>query len=437
MDTRYLNWIEKASTELTALLRTVEGDVALSQRAPRLDAEVRLLLRALGQAVVGRLWATLLGASVAAAKSRGLVVQRRIPWLFYTVFGAVVLEAAYLWRPGESHNPARDVLGLHHRGRSPAVERALVDFGAEESFGHAVERFREHYGFEPGRTTLWRLTCQVAAEAEKVVEKRLAAALPAYEQPSWERPGADQVLVEMDGCELRTATLEPGTPGETSPQGRPKRHREIAWRDVRLGLVRPLGEVEPTVVGGMEPFAQVAEKLFAAGVLRGMTPRSEVGGVADGGIGVREALDARFAGLRFILDRCHLASHLHETAEALGLHDGAAAGWVDERLSRLSRGEAPAVIAELRVQAAPPPRLVRLIGYLERFADAVHYDAFRAQGWPSGSGEVESTHKSVPQKRMKIPGASWHPDTINPMLALRIVRANRWWDDLWPNDQAA
>ncbi len=37
----------------------------------------------------------------------------------------------------------------------------------------------------------------------------------------------------------------------------------------------------------------------------------------------------------------------------------------------------------------------------------------------------------IPQKRLKIPGATWHPDTINPMLALRVVRANDWWDDFW------
>jgi hypothetical protein len=32
---------------------------------------------------------------------------------------------------------------------------------------------------------------------------------------------------------------------------------------------------------------------------------------------------------------------------------------------------------------------------------------------------------------MKIAGASWHADTIDPMLALRILRANEWWEDYW------
>jgi hypothetical protein len=59
------------------------------------------------------------------------------------------------------------------------------------------------------------------------------------------------------------------------------------------------------------------------------------------------------------------------------------------------------------------------------------YDKFKTLGYPIGSGEIESAHKSIPQKRLKIPGASWKADSIDPMLALRILRANDWWDDFW------
>ena len=34
---------------------------------------------------------------------------------------------------------------------------------------------------------------------------------------------------------------------------------------------------------------------------------------------------------------------------------------------------------------------------------------------PSASGEIESSHRYIPQKRLKIPGATWNPQTINPM----------------------
>ena len=28
-------------------------------------------------------------------------------------------------------------------------------------------------------------------------------------------------------------------------------------------------------------------------------------------------------------------------------------------------------------------------------------------------------------------GATWHPNMINPILALRVIRANHWWADFW------
>src|SRR5690606_40850649 len=62
---------------------------------------------------------------------------------------------------------------LRHGTRTPAVERALTDFGAEESFGQAAKRFLEHYGFEVGRTTVLRVVERHAEAAQKFVHERL------------------------------------------------------------------------------------------------------------------------------------------------------------------------------------------------------------------------------------------------------------------------
>jgi hypothetical protein len=35
---------------------------------------------------------------------------------------------------------------------------------------------------------------------------------------------------------------------------------------------------------------------------------------------------------------------------------------------------------------------------------------------------------------MKIPGACWSPATINPMLALRVMRENDWWEPFWESE---
>jgi hypothetical protein len=82
-------------------------------------------------------------------------------------------------------------------------------------------------------------------------------------------------------------------------------------------------------------------------------------------------------------------------------------------------------------------RAEQLHEYLTRFKDAVHYDAFKAAGLPIGSGEIEAAHRIVPQKRLKLAGAWWSEGTVNPMLALRVLRANGWRSEFWAKREAA
>ena len=48
-----------------------------------------------------------------------------------------------------------------------------------------------------------------------------------------------------------------------------------------------------------------------------------------------------------------------------------------------------------------------------------------------GSGEIESAHRYVIQIRLKIAGAWWKVENLSKMLALRVLRANRGWEDYW------
>ena len=138
----------------------------------------------------------------------------------------------------------------------------------------------------------------------------------------------------------------------------------------------------------------------------------------------------------YILDRPHLKGHLYETAEACGLSDEDRESWVKNHMERIDSGKVSLVLSQLEAhKGRGKKRVKRLLKYIRRFQDAVHYERFREQGFPIGSGEVESAHRYIPQKRLKIPGACWRPESINPMLALRVVRANGWWDDFWKADK--
>lgn len=74
---------------------------------------------------------------------------------------------------------------------------------------------------------------------------------------------------------------------------------------------------------------------------------------------------------------------------------------------------------------------------LEARRDYLDYAGARARGLPIGSGEIESGHRSVIQKRLKIAGAWWLEASAEKMLALRTTRANQEWESYWKAQRQA
>jgi len=309
----------------------------------------------------------------------------------------------------------------------------LSDFGIEESFGRASEKFKEHYNYEIGISTVDRTTKEIAEEASLYIENKLSSGDTEADGESI--PGKEKILIELDGCEIRTGRMciKEDSDETTSVYNNPKKEKVINWRDVRLGFARPLDGKEKIFVGKMDSYPEVVNQLHNAAELIGMTPQTEVVGIADGGIGLSEELKRQFPNMQFILDKSHLRDHFYETAKEMGLSKKEQAKWVEFGIREISDGNTGRIIEELTAENNKNPcdRLKRLIGYLNRFHDSLSYNTFKEKGYPIGSGEIESAHKSVPQKRLKIPGATWHPDSVNPILALRILRADDWWEDFW------
>ena len=48
-----------------------------------------------------------------------------------------------------------------------------------------------------------------------------------------------------------------------------------------------------------------------------------------------------------------------------------------------------------------------------------------------GSGEIESSNRSITQKRLKIPGAWWKSLNMGTMLCLKTLRSNGEWGQYW------
>ncbi len=198
-----------------------------------------------------------------SSKKKGVVVHRREKVKYSVIFGIVEVNSPYLWhkQQGWGIRPVVEKLGIKPGDRSIAVKRALADFGAEESFGQAAKRFKEHYGWTVERGAIRREVEAIACETESYVEKRLLALDNKYKNlvPPKRRSGWNRVLVELDGCQIRTGSLLSSQTEELTPLRRlKKRKRKIDWREVRVGLARPVENKDSRTF--IAPMGQYPEK---------------------------------------------------------------------------------------------------------------------------------------------------------------------------------
>ncbi len=423
----YLEIIDKVSKELAEKIMSAEE--GLVQRAQMIDGDIRDIVQEIGLQTSRQVLECTRDRIVEIKKVEGLTIHRNPEIMYNTIFGKISISSPYLWLSGVSSKPLSD-MNISHNGRSVTVNRALSDFGIEESFVRAAARFCEHYHFDIGPSAVARTTKDIALQAEEYVKVKLANAVEVTEPES-----AETMLAESDGCEIRTIEHKPAedVTQRTPVYNNPIKDKIISQRDVRLGFVRNMDSESKIFVGMTDSYPKIVSQMHSAAILAGMSDATKVVGVADGAPGLSDELKRQFPTMQFILDKTHLKDHLYETAEELGIAKNKRAAWVEPHLKSVSEGNAETTLRELVEMNAENPndRLRRLIGYIKRFIEALDYNNFKAKDYPIGSGEIESAHKSIPQKRLKIPGAGWKPESINPMLALRILRADDWWEDFW------
>ena len=259
-------------------------------------------------------------------------------------------------------------------------------------------------------------------------------ALADYQRQRSHRAGEPWLIVESDGSMVRTGELALDPAGGASPGGRAKRLRRTHWREVRLSLVAVPGQSpRRRYAAAMGPPQRAGEQMFALALGSGYGDNTWVHAVGDGAPWIAQQVAAVFPRQRFLLDRYHLLEHLHQGASAQFPADAPAAQhWVSDQTNRIDQGQVALVVAECRSLAASAGHpLQRLAGYLENRHHQLDYAAAQRGGLPLGSGAVEGGHRHVIQARLKLPGAWWKEETVNPMLALRSLRANQRWQAFW------
>jgi hypothetical protein len=173
---------------------------------------------------------------------------------------------------------------------------------------------------------------------------------------------------------------------------------------------------------------------------RGVENAKAVAAVMDGADWEQSFIDFHCPQAVRILDFAHAAEHINQIGESLhGEHTPESQAWLKERLHCLKQEGPDTLLREVEMLQRTYPNTQAIssnLAYLKKRKEQLHYPRFQAQGWPIGSGIVESGQKSVVQARLKGAGMHWAEAHVNPMLALRNILCSGRWKEEWPKIEA-
>lgn len=290
-----------------------------------------------------------------------------------------------------------------------------------------MDKLVEHYGIVLGESTIRHIT---EGHAQAIFEA------PQHGNSDWPRlPGTSAVvIVEMDGGMV--PIVEPDRSSEDQRKG-----KKLQWKEAKLCLAHPQGSKTLTYGGTLQGDVGTAgEQLMACATQAGFGRQTHIHAVGDGAQWIADQVEDQFGAQgSYLLDFYHVCEYLAAAAPIVG-DAPARAAWMNAQKERLKTQQACQVLEALHPHLeeaniadgeAPIRQCHR---YLSHRLDQLDYQGALAQELPIGSGEIESAHRYIVQKRLKLPGAWWCAANAEHMLALRLNRANGLWNDYWASN---
>ena len=317
---------------------------------------------------------------------------------------------------GPCVHPFRDFAKVSHRGCSLNLTRRIVDFSAERSFLKTSEALKEHYNIEVSVHAIDRATdrvCRQAKEFNSISPKGIEA--------------APTLISEVDGSMIPIVETEAGTGGDK------RKTRKCFWKEIRVSTARRPDETSCYYCVGVGEPLTIGCMMYQCCQFKGLNEDTHIHAVSDGARWIADQYELHFGQQHtFVRDFYHACDYLSEAGDLLCLDDKSE--WMSIQKQKLKQGKAHEIISELKSAALEEDeRLRSIIGYLQTREEKgqLDYQEVIERELPIGSGEVESAHRHLLQKRLKIPGAWWRLSRAEEMAQLRALRANDRWNEFW------
>ncbi|MCP4055458.1 MAG: ISKra4 family transposase [Mesoflavibacter sp.] len=164
--------------------------------------------------------------------------------------------------------------------------------------------------------------------------------------------------------------------------------------------------------------------------------------VMDGALGLWNLVGKMFCGTDYvgIQDIIHVVEYLWIAGNALiGDNDLKTDKWVYKKLLSILQGNVGRVIGGLKqtlnknrkLSKSKRDAIEKVIRYFENHSQWMNYDAYLKEGFPIGSGVVESTCGHTVKNRMEGTGRRWSIEGAESTLLLRSIYTSGDWEFYW------
>jgi hypothetical protein len=324
---------------------------------------------------------------------------------------------------GHGFHPADDALGLARQVHQFDIQERAVVLASEVPFETSARLFHHLTGVSIGNhfahETLLAVggvaTLDLVIPSQKQIEQRIAEVSELHPE---ELP---ILVVSADGAHQ-----------PLRPQGRRQQPRgEGEYHEAKGFRIFLLGTGDRIIqLASWHQIQDAPAFREALGFVAQRIPQDKVriALVADGAPYLWSAMTACFPSGRPILDYYHCSEHIHLVARTQYGTSFLAQQWAEALKARLWLGNVKGTITHLRgvkpQNAKAAEEIRKLINYLDNNKDKIDYARNKAEGFPNGSGAMESANKFLCHTRIKRSGAWWLEENCNEMLAVRCAIYN-------------
>jgi len=329
--------------------------------------------------------------------------------------------------PHQQFRPFSTSAGITARCCSLPLQRVVTDFGADHAFGRVPYKLQEHYGIDLSVSSIRAITLH---HAEQMHEQQEMADEPSNEAIR------HQLIAEMDGSMIPIVTVDEEAVDK-------RKNKTLHWQEGRLCLAHAVGSTTikfGAVFNGSVD--QAGEQWLNCARLVGFGKESHLHGIGDGAVWLERQFSNQFGEQgSYLVDFFHVCEYLGSAANSCSPENPKA--WAATQKDYLKSNEPQRVLenlkpyleaSDIKDEKAPVRACHR---YLSNRIGQLDYKTAIDKGLPIGSGEIESAHRYIIQERVKLPGAWWKAANVEPMLILRVVRANKQWGGYWQNIRKA